>query len=333
MKVCLYLEGGKLLAQSGIGNAIRLQKKALEKAGVEYTLDPEDDWDIIHINTIGPKSMFMAKKAHMDGKKVITHAHTLDVDTANSFRGMNTVMPLFRMYIKYLYNQADHIVCPTEYAKGVLESWHVKPPVTAVSNGVDLGTYRFDEGKRRDYRRKYGLKGIVPFSVGHVFVRKGIGTFARVARDFDNQFMWFGKLYSKLLVGSKEVEDVLTNPPENVTFTGYVDDIVAAYCAGDIFFFPTLAETQGIVILEAWATERPVLIRDLPVFKGWTEDGKDCLKAKDDKDFSEKLGILMEDAALRRKLVKGGSRSVKEHSLDKIGAKLKGIYEGVLHED
>jgi 1,2-diacylglycerol-3-alpha-glucose alpha-1,2-glucosyltransferase len=121
-----------------------------------------------------------------------------------------------------------------------------------------------------------------------------------------------------------------TKPP-NVRFTGYVDDILAAYSAGDIFFFPSTAETQGIVILEAWAMGRPVLIRDLPVFGDWTEDGKDCLRATDEKDFAEKLRWLMDDEKLRNKLVKNGQKSVQAHSMPEVGKQLKKVYQEVMN--
>ena len=47
MKVLLYTENEKLVGKSGLGKAIKHQIKALESAGVEYTLDKNDDYDIL----------------------------------------------------------------------------------------------------------------------------------------------------------------------------------------------------------------------------------------------------------------------------------------------
>jgi len=330
MKVCLYLEGNELLKRSGIGVALSRQKRALDAVGVEYTTDPKDDYDIIHINTIFPKSLAYAKLAKSRGKKVIMHAHTLEEDTRNSFTMSNTIAPVLRRYLQYFYGQSDHLVCPSQYAKERLIEYGMKQGISVISNGVDLEKFKFDEAKRRDYRERYELEGVVPFSVGHVFMRKGVKTFIDVARSFDNQFVWFGNVFGGALVSDKDLEAAIKNKSGNVRFTGYVDDIFAAYSAGDIFFFPSNAETQGIVILEAWAMERPVLIRDLPVFSDWTHDGKDCLKAKDDGDLVEKLHMLIEDDGLRKKLVSNGKKTVQEHSMEKVGTQLKGMYERVL---
>ena len=71
MKVLLYSEGLKAISKSGLGKAIKHQMKALEYENIPYTLNPKDDYDILHINTYFPKSYFLAKKARKQGKKVV----------------------------------------------------------------------------------------------------------------------------------------------------------------------------------------------------------------------------------------------------------------------
>lgn len=63
MKVLLFFEGEKVISTSGIGRALKHQKQALTMAGIEYTLDPNDDFDILHINTVGPASAGVIAKA------------------------------------------------------------------------------------------------------------------------------------------------------------------------------------------------------------------------------------------------------------------------------
>ena len=69
MKVLLYTEHESLLKKSGLGKAIEHQIKALDFAGVEYTLNKDDDYDILHINTYFPQSYFIAKRAKKKWKK------------------------------------------------------------------------------------------------------------------------------------------------------------------------------------------------------------------------------------------------------------------------
>ena len=47
MKVLLYSQKQSMLKKSGIGRAFYHQKRALEAAGIEYTTDPKDTYDLV----------------------------------------------------------------------------------------------------------------------------------------------------------------------------------------------------------------------------------------------------------------------------------------------
>ena len=59
MKVLLYLEGKSVLQKSGIGRALQHQMHALDLAGIPYTTDILGDYDVVHINTYGPRSLLL----------------------------------------------------------------------------------------------------------------------------------------------------------------------------------------------------------------------------------------------------------------------------------
>lgn len=64
MKILLYFEGQNVIGKSGIGRALSHQKRALASMGIDYTLDPSaTDYDILHINTYGLKSLQLVRKA------------------------------------------------------------------------------------------------------------------------------------------------------------------------------------------------------------------------------------------------------------------------------
>ena len=56
MKILIYKGDYDLVKQSGVGQAIEHQEKALKLNNIDYTTDETDDYDIVHINTIMPKS-------------------------------------------------------------------------------------------------------------------------------------------------------------------------------------------------------------------------------------------------------------------------------------
>lgn len=332
MKVLLYFESEKVLQNSGIGRAMKHQMAALASVGVEYTTDPWDDsYDVLHINTFGFNSEAIIKKARSLGKAVVYHAHSTEEDFRNSFVLSNQIAPIFKKRLVSLYSQADAIITPTPYSKSLLEGYGIDLPIYAVSNGIDLNRFDYNEEKVKAFRKYFSLKedDKVILSVGLYFERKGILDFVEIAKMCpEYKFIWFG--YTNPVMIPKPVRDVVDEYPNNVIFPGYVKGpiIEGAYAGADCFFFPSYEETEGIVVLEALAARQQVLLRDIGVFDPWLIDGVNCYKAHDNQEFISKLhGII--DGTLKDTKVEG-RKTAEERSIESVGKQLKEIYESVL---
>lgn len=335
MKVLLYFEGENVIARSGIGRAFRHQQEALKSAGIEFTTDPLDpDYDILHINTYYMNSDTMIRHAREHGKKVIYHAHSTEEDFRNSFTFSNVLAPMVKMWLVHLYTQADALITPTPYAKGILESYGITKPVFPVSNGIDLKQYERDEEKVIAYRRHFGIKeeDKVVLGVGLYFQRKGILDFVETAKKLpEYKFIWFGD--TNRLIIPHEITAVIENHPDNVYFPGYVKGpiIEGAYSDADCFFFPSYEETEGIVVLEALASHTQVIVRDIGAFHPWLEHGKNCYMAADSEGFAS----LIEDCVEHRlpSTACAGYETACQRSIESIGKQLKEVYEYVLNQD
>ena len=123
MKVLLYTEGKKVIGKSGLGKAIIHQKKALEFAGVPYTTNIHDDYDILHINTYLPYSYSLALKAKKMGKKIVYHAHSTEEDYRNGFIFSKITSKIFKWWIVKCYSLGDIIITPTPYSKRILSGY------------------------------------------------------------------------------------------------------------------------------------------------------------------------------------------------------------------
>ena len=93
MKVLLYSEGKKAFSKSGVGMALKHQMKALDYAGVKYTLNVNDNIDLIHINTIGLSAQRIMRRARNSNIPVIYHTHTTFEDFRDSFSFSNLLAP------------------------------------------------------------------------------------------------------------------------------------------------------------------------------------------------------------------------------------------------
>ncbi|MFV0255584.1 MAG: glycosyltransferase [Erysipelotrichaceae bacterium] len=331
MKVCLYFEGEKLIRKSGIGRAFQHQKEALSLAGVEYTTDPNDEYDILHINTIGPKSLSIIANARSLERKVIYHAHTTEEDMRNSFMFSNQVAPVMKQYITKLYSRADMILTPTPYSKSLLEGYGIDKPIYDVSNGINLKRFEYDEEKVKAFKTYFGLSANkkVIISVGLYFERKGITDFMEVAKTLPQYtFIWFG--FTPLRTIPRHVQEAIKNAPDNVILPGYVKGAVieGAFRAADCFFFPSNEETEGIVVLEALAAHQQVIVRDIGVYDPWLVDKVNCYKGNNNTEFSNLIvGVLEKSLNSTRD---AGYKTAEEKSIANIGEKLKKAYQEVM---
>lgn len=271
MKVYIYSEAMDKIGKSGVGRAKLHQTAAAERNGVEV-VDNIDDADVVHINTVLPNSPKLAKKLRKKGVPVVYHAHSTREDFRNSYIGANAVSGLFKRWLIRCYSLGDVIVTPSEYSKSLLESYGIKNEIYAVSNGIDIGEYVRNEQAGKEFRKKYGFSedDKIVMSAGLLMKRKGVHDFAEIARRLPQyKFIWFGTADLKFV--GKEVRNAVKNPPENLTFAGYVSkpELQAALSGSDLFLFPSYEETEGIVVLEALAMKIPVLLRNIPVYNGW----------------------------------------------------------------
>lgn len=331
MKVLIYTKDYETVKESGVGKAIDHQIQALKKVGCDFTLDESEDFDLVHINTVFPNSVTFAKKAHKMGKKVVYHAHSTKEDFKNSFTLSNELAPAFKKWLVYCYNKGDLILTPTEYSKGILETYKLKPPIEVVSNGIDLDFWRKKKNDRENFYKKYKLnpnkKSLI--SVGLPIKRKGIDDFVSLAEKMpEYEFVWFGKLNPKVLPA--DIKKAMDKKLPNLHFPGYIlsEELREAYSGSDLYVFLTHEETEGIVLLEALATRAKTLIRDIEIFEKDYEDGINIYKGKNPPEFERKIkGILEGDL---KDLTDEAYKKASEKSITNTGYKLMKYYEKVM---
>ena len=312
MKVLLYTEGLRAIRKSGLGKAIEHQKKALDLAGVDYTLNKHEDYDILHINTYFIKSFFVAKVAKLRGKKVVYHAHSTEEDYKNGFILSKQTAKFFKWWLVSCYKIGDCLITPTPYSKKLISSYkHLEnKKIYAISNGIDLDLFKKNSKKGKLFRKQYGIKDNekVIVGIGLYIERKGIIDFVELAKRLpEYKFIWFG--YSPLAAAGKNVVKAVNTKLDNLYFAGYVEQ----------------AEIRNA--LSGCDCKTPSIIRDIPIFEDWLEDGKNVYKAKDVDEFEIKIKKILSGELPN--LTKEAYKIAEERDLRNIGEKLKEVYESL----
>ncbi|RBI64379.1 glycosyltransferase family 1 protein [halophilic archaeon] len=319
-----YITGGHV-------QSVKNQRKVMDRRGIEYTTEPILDADVLHLNNMGPRSLYYARRARERDCRVLVHTHQTAEDFRESFAFSNALARPMKPYLRYAYSLGDHLVCPSEHNRAVVADYAPDAPKTVISNGFDPDLLTGYEDLRAEYLDRYDLDPPVVFNVGHVIKRKGLESFVETARAMPElDFVWFGYLNptgGKLdrLLRSRETTELVESAPDNCTFTGYVDDIRGAYAAGDVFFWPSKNENEGIALLEAMSCGKPLVVRDIDTYR-WLEDGYHCLKAE--RDFAPQLDAL-KDPDRRERLGRNAKEKSEEFTIERVGDDLEALYRSL----
>lgn len=332
MKVLLYFEKIENIKHSGVGRALKLQQLALTSAGIEWTTNIEDDFDILHINTVFFNSDKILRLARKKNKSIVYHAHSTMEDFKNSFIFSNVLAPVFKRRIIRLYSSADVIVTPTEYSKGILERYGITKPIYNISNGTEIDRFQKKAGQRQMLLNYFKLQPTdkIILSAGLWIKRKGILDFIEIAKQLPQyKFIWIGAT-SKLLTPSS-ILNAIKNSPSNVFFPGYIDNkelFESAFMSADLFFFPSYEENEGLVILEALSCKQKIVARDIGAYKSWLVNNYNCLLGTKNEEFINLIETALNSEL--KEMRENAYATAAKKDIKNIGLELKNLYANVL---
>jgi N-acetyllactosaminide 3-alpha-galactosyltransferase len=292
------------------------------------------DWDLVHSHSPPPfASYFACTAANNMG---VPHVLTYHCDLEIPVPALGPVMVAFyrESLDRYTLSHSDQVVVSTNsYASTSRLVWRYEPEVIGAAIDAERFHPRNDGTK---IRKHLGIpeteEGHMVMYVGRLVPHKGVEFLLEAVPDMRESV-------TLVVVGSGPWREVLEGSAkrlgvaDRVIFAGGVPwrDLPGYYKAADVTVLPSISrlEAFGLVGLEAMASERPVVLSDIPGVREVIEDGDQGLLARptDPRDLAVKVNQLIDNPELRDQMGKRGRKRVLENfTWDVVGKDFRDIY-------
>ncbi len=273
--------------------------------------DVVNDYDVIHIHGIIAPTLPLLSLKVSRKTNIFTFHPTFE---------SSGLYQVFKKYLKHYLKRIHGKIAVSTTARDSICKYF-PDDYRIIPNGVDPNRFKNSGEKKNPFEILF---------VGRIESRKGlqflVDALPRIKRDFPE---------AMLTVAGGGYKGMKLNIPsdikDSIRFLGFVapTDLPAIFSRASVFVSPAISgESFGIVLLEAMATETPVIASDIPGYRCVIEDGKNGLlvSPRNSREIACKVIHLLEDKALCKTLVEGGLRTVTKYSWDIIAKDIMDFY-------
>jgi len=301
----------------------------------------EEKINVVHIILPMAASVMAIKAARSLDIKIVAHSHSqpenLFVDMPKFIRPI--LYKLWNSYLVWTYSKVEVLIYPSKLACNLLQKLNKKNLISVIiSNGIDTSEFKIIS--IGDFNERFNIpeKCLKLLYVGRLFPEKSIDTLIGALPFVLNKY----KDVHLMIVGAGYLREKLEKLAEklkvsdHITFLGLVneEDKILAYNTSDIFILPSLAELEGMVVLEAMACGKPIIISDaeMSASRFFVEGNGFLFKAQDSENLSEQILKLIGDEKLREKMGSISLEKSKDYDIERSTDKLEEVYYSVLEK-
>jgi len=244
---------------------------------------------------------------------------------------------LYDKKFKYSSQIADHIIAVSEQTKSDLISYYhtEAEKITVVYQGCNPLFYNSVSDEQKSIlRQKYGLPSQFMLSVGTIEARKNLMLAVEAMQKLKNDIplVAIGRATPYLdkmrdFAGKNGLSKrliVLHGIPS--------EELPVFYQTADIFVYPSIFEGFGIPILEALASNTPVISSTGSCFAETGGKSSIYVNPYDSSELASAIDKVLNDTALQSKMKKDGWQHAQNFTGEKIAGDLMRVYREVLNQ-
>ncbi len=188
--------------------------------------------------------------------------------------------------------------------------------IVVINNGIDISKYKKEPNPNLKKSLNIAEDAFIFLTIGRLISQKGIDilieSFSRVSKNSVLVIVGQGKdeLQLKNLTKKLGLE-------QRVHFLGVRHNIPDILAISDVFVLASRYEGQGIAVLEAMASSRPIIISDFPAGRDMISPGENGLVVRREnvEELANGMEKLMNDPNLRKNLSESAFKTVQDFSI------------------
>jgi 1,2-diacylglycerol 3-alpha-glucosyltransferase len=267
-------------------------------------------FDVAHIQYSLPLGFFAQRVAKELGIPVIYGFHFQPENLLYSvnLNSERLRRVLYRFLVRFFYNEADHVICPSQFALDKLRQFGLDRPATVITNGLPEEFAPMEIARHGENKGKFTILmvGRLAREKRHDVVIEAIRG-SRHARDVQLIVAGKGPIEAKI----RELGRCLPNPPR-VSFAND-EELLRLYNTADLFIHASEVELEGMAVLEAIGCGLPALIADAEASasKQFALDSQFLFRHGDSADLRGRIDYLID----HRDLLEKAGRAYREKAL------------------
>jgi len=302
--------------------------------------------DIIHVNTEMMIAEFGFWYARTHNLPAVYTFHTMWEDYGPNYFPMFPaffVKFVIRRVLKFVLWRSYRVIVPTAQIESTVRRYMRDAVTFMLPTGIEIKLFEHDEAECAEFRKTMEIlfpelikKRILLFA-GRIGKEKNIGFLLDILPDILKKH----PDVILLIVGNGPDLEYYMDEAEkkgiknNCIFTGYLDrkDLALVYAVSDIFVFPSLTDTQGLVTIEAMLSGTPVVgIGVLGTLAMMGGDNGGFMVKNDKTEFTDRVLELLGDDELYNIKAKEAKIHARSWSIEEITNRLFDFYKITIND-
>lgn len=303
----------------------RFATPLLQKSELDRELDDFFP-DVIHISTPSLLGNYALKAAKRLDIPVITIYHTHFISYIDYYIKKFPFLINFTKQraiemLKSFYNQCDTVYVPSQSMMNELVAEGIRPDIMKLwERGIDRNIFSPERRNPELMKSITGNGNPCILFVSRLVWEKNLQIMIDLYELIEQQQL----SYNLIVVGEGVARETVEKQMPKAFFLGHVghEKLPEIYASANVFFFPSVTETFGNVVLEAMASGLPCIIANSGGSKDFIKNGINGFQCNpyDATEFLNKITEIIEQPKLSKQISERGLERSKKYIWENLAS-------------